>query len=95
MYTPLPLVRLGGNPAGGEPRRPGFGESVRHPRRIIPISGVPSRDLRVAGFAPLPHIEGEESAMPDIQWGRDVDAAMTQARAKAMPLLLDFNAAPM
>ena len=33
--------------------------------------------------------------MPDIQWGRDVDAAMTQARAKGMPLLLDFNAAPM
>lgn len=34
-------------------------------------------------------------AMSDVQWVRDVDAAMTQARAKNIPLLLDFNAAPM
>jgi len=30
-----------------------------------------------------------------IQWMRDVDAALREARAKGKPLLLDFNAAPM
>lgn len=33
--------------------------------------------------------------MAEIQWEKNVDAAMTHARAKALPLLLDFNAAPM
>jgi hypothetical protein len=33
--------------------------------------------------------------MAGIQWRRDVDTAMAEARAKNMPLLLDFNAAPM
>jgi len=32
--------------------------------------------------------------MPAIQWSNDVDAAILQARAKHVPLLLDFNAAP-
>ena len=30
-----------------------------------------------------------------IQWLKDVDAALSQARANNKPLLLDFNAAPM
>jgi len=30
-----------------------------------------------------------------IQWMKDVDAALREARAKGKPLLLDFNAAPM
>jgi len=30
-----------------------------------------------------------------IQWMKDVDAALGEARAKGKPLLLDFNAAPM
>ena len=30
-----------------------------------------------------------------IQWMRDVDAALREARAKNRHLLLDFNAAPM
>ena len=33
--------------------------------------------------------------MSEIKWERDVDAAMAEARAKNLPLLLDFNAAPM
>jgi len=30
-----------------------------------------------------------------IQWMKDVDAALNQARNENKPLLLDFNAAPM
>jgi uncharacterized protein YyaL (SSP411 family) len=30
-----------------------------------------------------------------IQWMKDVDAALAEARAKNKPLLIDFNAAPM
>ena len=30
-----------------------------------------------------------------IQWMRDVDAALREARAEGKHLLLDFNAAPM
>jgi hypothetical protein len=30
-----------------------------------------------------------------IQWLKDVDVALTQARQENKPLLLDFNAAPM
>ena len=30
-----------------------------------------------------------------IQWLKDVDTALSQARQKNTPLLLDFNAAPM
>ncbi len=30
-----------------------------------------------------------------IQWMKDVDTALREARAKSKPLLLDFNAAPM
>ena len=33
--------------------------------------------------------------MPEIEWSKDVDAAMSEARAKHLPLLMDFNAAPM
>jgi hypothetical protein len=29
-----------------------------------------------------------------IQWSRDVDAALTEARSSGRPLLMDFNAAP-
>jgi hypothetical protein len=29
-----------------------------------------------------------------IQWMRDVDSALVEARAKQQPLLLDFSAAP-
>lgn len=31
----------------------------------------------------------------EIQWMKDVDAALAQAKDKGRPLLLDFNAAPM
>jgi hypothetical protein len=31
----------------------------------------------------------------EIQWMKDVDAALAQAKDKDRPLLLDFNAAPM
>lgn len=30
-----------------------------------------------------------------IEWGKDVDAALSEARAKQRPVLLDFSAAPM
>jgi hypothetical protein len=30
-----------------------------------------------------------------IQWMKDVDAALDQARTKQQPVLLDFSAAPM
>ena len=30
-----------------------------------------------------------------VQWLKDVDAALAEARAKNKPLLIDFNAAPM
>jgi hypothetical protein len=30
-----------------------------------------------------------------IQWMKDVDAALAEARGKNKPLLIDFNAAPM
>ncbi len=30
-----------------------------------------------------------------IQWMKDVDAALSEARTKQRPLLLDFTAAPM
>ena len=30
-----------------------------------------------------------------IQWKKDADAALAEARAKNKPLLIDFNAAPM
>jgi hypothetical protein len=33
--------------------------------------------------------------MAAIHWLKDVDAAMVEARTKHLPLLLDFNAAPM
>jgi len=29
-----------------------------------------------------------------VQWNKDVDAALTQAKAAKKPLLLDFSAAP-
>ena len=29
-----------------------------------------------------------------VQWKKDVDAALTEAKAAKMPLLLDFSAAP-
>ena len=31
----------------------------------------------------------------DVQWTRDVDAALAQAASARKPLLLDFSAAPM
>lgn len=31
----------------------------------------------------------------EIQWRRDVDAAMKEAKTAGKPLLLDFSAAPM
>ena len=34
-------------------------------------------------------------AMPAIPWMKDVDAAMADAQTRKVPLLLDFNAAPM
>jgi uncharacterized protein YyaL (SSP411 family) len=30
-----------------------------------------------------------------VQWTKDVNAALTQARQESKPLLLDFSAAPM
>ena len=33
--------------------------------------------------------------MPDIKWLRDVDAALTEAKAARKPVLMDFSAAPM
>jgi len=33
--------------------------------------------------------------MADIQWRKDVDAALQEAKTKQKPLLLDFSAAPM
>jgi hypothetical protein len=30
-----------------------------------------------------------------IQWSRDVDAALAEARSSGRPLLMDFNAAPL
>lgn len=32
--------------------------------------------------------------MAEIRWEKEVDTAMAHAREKALPLLLDFNAAP-
>ena len=31
----------------------------------------------------------------DIQWQRDIDAALREAKQSGRPLLLDFTAAPM
>ena len=33
--------------------------------------------------------------MPEIHWVKDVDAALTEAKAERKPVLLDFSAAPM
>ena len=33
--------------------------------------------------------------MAEIQWLKDVDAALKQARTTGKPVLLDFSAAPM
>ena len=36
----------------------------------------------------------EEVQKMAVQWKKDVDAALTEARVAKMPLLLDFSAAP-
>jgi hypothetical protein len=33
--------------------------------------------------------------MAEIQWRKDVDASLREAKEKQKPLLLDFSAAPM
>jgi hypothetical protein len=33
--------------------------------------------------------------MPEIQWRKDVDGALIEAKAARKPVLLDFSAAPM
>ena len=33
--------------------------------------------------------------MPEIQWRKDVDAALNEAKLARKPVLLDFSAAPM
>ena len=33
--------------------------------------------------------------MPGIAWIKDVDAALSRAKAEGKPILLDFSAAPM
>jgi len=33
--------------------------------------------------------------MAEIQWTKDVDAALKEARTSGKPILLDFSAAPM
>jgi len=38
-------------------------------------------------------IQSQEVKMA-VQWNKDVDAALTQAKADKKPLLLDFSAAP-
>jgi hypothetical protein len=41
-----------------------------------------------------PSQQEQEAAMP-IQWTKDVQAALRDARARGKHLLIDFNAAPM
>jgi hypothetical protein len=36
----------------------------------------------------------KEALKMAVQWNKDVDAALTQAKADKKPLLLDFSAAP-
>jgi hypothetical protein len=36
-----------------------------------------------------------EVTMPEIQWRKDVDAALSEAKVARKPVLLDFSAAPM
>ncbi len=36
----------------------------------------------------------EEEAMAEIQWQRDIDAALAQAKQEHKPVLIDFTAAP-
>ena len=57
------------------------------------------RHSRVSGSVRLLEIRGYDSSyreapMP-IQWTKDVDAALREARTKNRHLFLDFNAAPM
>jgi hypothetical protein len=37
----------------------------------------------------------KEVTMSEIPWRKDVDAALTEAKAARKPVLLDFSAAPM
>ena len=37
----------------------------------------------------------QEVTMPEIQWRKDVDAALNEAKLARKPVLLDFSAAPM
>lgn len=37
----------------------------------------------------------KENLMPEIQWLKDADTALVEAKATRKPVLLDFSAAPM
>jgi len=60
-----------------------------------PLFVNPPEHLRYpAGASPYGWVRRSGENMP-IQWMKDVDAALAEARAKNKPLLIDFNAAPM
>ena len=51
-------------------------------------------DRRCVKISPAGLIENKEALKMAVQWNKDVDAALTQAKADKKPLLLDFSAAP-
>jgi hypothetical protein len=58
-------------------------------------SAIPMGVIRVTGYS---HLVGQTTAGGDvmkINWRKDVDKALEDARASARHLLLDFSAAPM
>jgi len=56
------------------------------------------RDLRRQAGRPAGIVHREtikEVSMAEINWLKDVDAALAQAKSTQKPVLLDFSAAPM
>lgn len=51
------------------------------------------RDNQIGTGERMPPIQ--EVTMPEIQWRKDVDAALSEAKVARKPVLLDFSAAPM
>jgi hypothetical protein len=51
--------------------------------------------LRLALDAAIGEKEGSMKATDTIQWKKDADAALAEARSTGKPVLLDFSAAPM